>query len=185
MDCSSLSFPSGSSNHKAFGFYYILVTLQFNYSPFKKKNFAFLVPYTVRTRVETARKGGHSYSLITLYLSEKVLKAGSWTNENPYVPYVHSHDKSHKEFGGKMVIITIWAFMLLERMSDWKFHEQTVNIGLEIALWPSVCFWFFLYLFQKSRFYLCKRGTVSIYQLPWIWVWTMAWWSSHHWRTFG
>lgn len=56
--------------------------------------------------------------------------------------------------------------MLLERMSDWKFHEQTVNIGLEIALWPSVCFCFFLYLFQKSRFYLCKRGTVSIYQLP-------------------
>lgn len=64
-----------------------------------------------------------------------------------------------------MVIITVSAFMLLERMSDWKFHEQTVNIGLEIVLWPSICFCFFLYLFQKSRFYLHKRGTVSIFQL--------------------
>lgn len=37
-----------------------------------------------------------------------------------FLAYVHSQDKSHKQFEGKIVIIPVWTFILLEKISDWK-----------------------------------------------------------------
>lgn len=56
--------------------------------------------------------------------------------------------------------------MLLERMSDWKFHEQTVNIGLEIAFGLPFAFVFFFIFFRNLDFTYAKEGQFLFISFP-------------------